>query len=125
MLAEFLAEGHYAAHIRRMRLIYAARRRALLALVERWLGPGWLHPYDTNAGLHLVISLPAGMDDVEVADAAQRRGVVVRPLSRYYAGARRERGLVVGFACVAEQDMARPFAVLAECIRARHGAKAA
>lgn len=125
VLAEFLAEGHYAAHIRRMRLIYGARRRALLGLVERWLGPGWLHACDSNAGLHLVIALPTHSDDVAIAAAAQRRGVLVRPLSRYFAGLRRERGLVVGFACVPEQEMARPFAILAQCIRASNGVKAA
>lgn len=124
VLAEFVAEGHYAAHIRRMRLIYAARRRTLLDLVAQWLGPGWLHPCDSNAGLHLVIALPSDMDDVAVAEAAQRRGVVVRPLSRYYAGPRRERGLVLGFASVPEEDMARPFAVLVQCIRAARRAKA-
>lgn len=123
-LAEFIKEGHYAAHIRRMRLIYASRRSALIALVNKWLGPGWLHPYDSNAGLHLVLSLPDWMSDVQVARAALEKGVVVRPLSRYYAGRSPETGLLLGFACLSEQEMLRPFAVLAECLRAQHAIRA-
>lgn len=116
-LAEFIREGHYAAHIRRMRLIYAARRTALIALVEKWLGPDWLHPHDSNAGLHLVLSLPQGMNDVAVAREALSCGVAVRPLSRYYAGRTRASGLLLGFACVAEQDMRAPFEQLVRCLR--------
>lgn len=118
-LAEFIREGHYAAHIKRMRLIYVSRRSALIALVDKWLGPGWLHPFESNAGLHLVLSLPVWTSDVEVARAAHAKGVVVRPLSRYYVGRPPEFGLLLGFACVSEQQMLQPFAVLAECIRAQ------
>lgn len=117
-LAEFIAQGHYAAHIRRMRLIYAARRAALLALVQTRLGAGWVHPHDSNAGLHLVLALPPAMDDVQVARAALQRGVAVRPLSRYYAGRAAAPGLLLGFACVVEQDMLAPFERLLEALRA-------
>lgn len=124
-LAEFIKAGYYAAHIRRMRLIYASRRAALITLIEKWLGPGWLHPNDTNAGLHLVLSLPYGMNDVEVARAALDRGVAVRPLSRYYAGRPLESGLLLGFACLNEQEMLAPFAILVECLRTQNAVKAA
>lgn len=118
-LAEFIKAGYYAAHIRRMRLIYASRRAALIALIEKWLGPGWLHPNDSNAGLHLVMSLPDWMSDVAVARAALQRGVVVRPLSRYYAGKSPESGLLLGFACLTEQQMQGPFSILVECLQAQ------
>ena len=119
-LAEFMSAGLYAAHIRRMRLVYAARRAALIALIGTWLGADWLHRLDTNAGLHLVLSLPDWMDDVQVARAALARGVAVRPLSRYYAGRARESGLLLGFACVAEHDMLAPFEILVDCLRRQH-----
>ena len=123
-LAEFIRAGYYAAHIRRMRLIYASRRAALIALVEKWLGPGWLHPYDSNAGLHLVLSLPNWMNDAQVAKTALGRGVAVRPLSMYYTGRSPESGLLLGFACLAEQQMQVPFKVLAECLREQDAMKA-
>lgn len=115
-LADFIEQGHYAAHIRRMRLIYASRRSALLSLVNRWLGPEWIHPFDSPAGLHVVLQLPAGLDDVRVAQAAAAQGVHVRPLSRYYATALADTGLLLGFACVPESDMLGPFQILVRCI---------
>lgn len=120
-LAAFIEEGHYAAHIRRMRLIYAERRSALLALVERHLGPGCIHPHDSNAGMHLVMNLPGDVDDTLVAKLAFERGVLVRPLSRYYAQESDARGLLLGFAAVPAHQMAVPFGVLMECLQAARG----
>lgn len=124
-LGEFIASGHYAAHIRRMRVIYGARRAHLIALVERHLGPGRLHPYDSNAGLHLVLSLPAHVDDLGVSRDALKEGIVVRPLSHYYRAGRGERGLLLGFASVCEGDMVAPFERLARIIRAAISVKGA
>ena len=115
-LAAFVQEGHYAAHIRRMRLVYAARRAALLSQVRTWLGSDWVHPHDSNAGLHLVLSLPDGLKDTEVAQRALARDVVVRPLSSYYAGKSAESGLLLGFGCVPQERMREPFEALMRCI---------
>src|SRR5690606_36423505 len=113
-------QGHYAAHIRRMRLIYAGRRNALLGLVQRWLGAQWIHPFDSPAGLHVVLQLPAGMSDVRVAKEAAAQGVHVRPLSRYYAQPQDVTGLLLGFACVPEAEMLKPFETLVHCIERVH-----
>jgi GntR family transcriptional regulator/MocR family aminotransferase len=54
-----------------------------------------------DAGLHLVMQLPAGSDDRLVAAAALERNIVVLPLSGYYARASRApAGLLIGYACV-------------------------
>jgi len=116
-LAAFLNEGHYAAHVRRMRLIYAERRSTLIALIERRLGVGWIHPYDSNGGLHLVLQLPDSVDDVRLARTARARGVVVQPLSRYYGREPRKRGLLLGFACIRPAAMYEPLETLVACIR--------
>jgi GntR family transcriptional regulator / MocR family aminotransferase len=116
-LAEFIREGHYAAHIRRMRLVYASRRSALTSLIQTRLGDDWLHPGESNAGLHLVLTLPSTVDDVRVAQRARERGVLVRPLSRYYSGGNGEPGLLLGFACVAEEDMLAPLERLVEALQ--------
>jgi GntR family transcriptional regulator/MocR family aminotransferase len=115
-LSEFIVDGTYASHIRRMRLVYAARRAMLLSLVHQRLGPGWIHPHDSNAGLHLVLRLPDDVDDVQVTRRALESGVVVRPLSRYYSGAARCSGLLLGFACVPEARMLAPFERLMSCL---------
>ncbi|WP_075181778.1 PLP-dependent aminotransferase family protein [Pantoea sp. 1.19] len=115
-LAEFIREGHYAAHIRRMRLLYGKRRAFLIGLIQRYLGDAWLREFNHDAGLHLVLNLPADADDVMIAARALRRGVKVRPLSQYYMQPQRRRGLLLGFACVEEKKMMAAFGVLKQCL---------
>ncbi|TCM68025.1 GntR family transcriptional regulator [Acinetobacter calcoaceticus] len=117
-LAEFIQEGHYAAHIRRMRLLYTKRRAFLIELIERYLGSDFVHEYSHEAGLHLVLKLPEHVDDIAIAQLALVRGVKVRPLSRYYHQASNStRGLLLGFACVAEKEMLMAFSVLRQCLK--------
>lgn len=52
VLARFIAEGHLARHVRRLRQIYAERRDILLAGLQTLLSP-WLAPIPAEAGLHL------------------------------------------------------------------------
>ncbi|MEC5320339.1 PLP-dependent aminotransferase family protein [Brenneria populi subsp. brevivirga] len=114
-LAQFIREGHYAAHIRRMRLLYARRRAMLTALIEQHLGADYIGD-NSNAGLHMLLRLPADIDDVLLSARILRRGVMVRPLSSYYLRQSRERGLLLGYACVEESKMAQSFAVITDCI---------
>ncbi|WP_341647252.1 hypothetical protein [Thauera sp. SDU_THAU2] len=121
-LAELIRQGHYASHIRRMRLIYARRRSALVALVQAHLGAQALPSHASNAGLHLVLSLGDHCDDVAIADDAARHGVLTRALSRYYTGKRVRRGLLLGYACVEDEDIAPAFFRLLQSID-RHGGR--
>jgi GntR family transcriptional regulator/MocR family aminotransferase len=118
-VAEFMHAGDHAAHIRRMRLLYGKRRAILAGLVERYLGPAALHEHGSNAGLHLVLRLPDHADDTAITDAARRRGIVVRPLSRYFIGDTVQRGLLLGYACVPEESIGPAFDVLLGCLGSR------
>lgn len=121
ILADFIAEGHLSAHIRRMRGLYARRRHCLLGAVAHEFGDR-LEVVGDDAGLHLVLRLPADIDDVAVARAALAAGIVVRPLSRYYShDADPQRGLLLGYGCVKEAAIAPSFARLARVLR-QHGA---
>lgn len=116
-LATFISDGYYAGHIRRMRMLYGRRRAMLVNLIERRLGPEWLHQDGSDAGLHLVLTLPAGMDDTQVVAAAHARGILTRPLSRYYVqGQERRNGLLLGYACVSERDMVPSFELLLDSL---------
>ncbi|CAB3846275.1 HTH-type transcriptional regulatory protein GabR [Achromobacter mucicolens] len=116
-LATFISEGHYAAHIRRMRMLYGRRRAMLVNLIERRLGPDWLHRDASMAGLHLVLTMPPDMDDLRVVEVARSKGVLTRALSRYYVNDEGRRpGLLLGYACVPEHDIARKFEVLLESL---------
>ncbi|MFT3989632.1 PLP-dependent aminotransferase family protein [Aestuariivirga sp.] len=103
-LAEFIASGAFAIHIRRMRRIYANRRAALLNALKP--GDGTLYTLDASpAGLTLLLRLPASADDVALTHTLAEAGVEVHPLSADYAGRRKEQGLVLSFAGFAEKDL--------------------
>jgi len=115
-LAEFIEEGHFSTHIRRLRQIYADRRRLLqqaLAPVTRY--GARLPP--AGSGLHLVVELPSHCDDVRVASLAAEQGLRVYPLSCYGVGEKREKGLIVGYAYAATERIAPYGRILAEVIQ--------
>ncbi|WP_029684521.1 PLP-dependent aminotransferase family protein [Tatumella saanichensis] len=115
-VSEFISQGHYAAHIRRMRLLYNQRRKFLLGLIQRYLGEAFMPPYQHDAGLHLVMTLPDKSDDVAIARDALRKGVSVRPLSQYYMHRQKKRGLLLGYACVDEKQIFTAFNLLRQCL---------
>jgi GntR family transcriptional regulator/MocR family aminotransferase len=96
VLADFIREGHFARHLRRMRGIYAERRRALEAALTRELGTE-RRVVGEHAGMHLAVMLPSNARDHDIALRAARRGISVIPLSSCYTGRPVARGLVLGY----------------------------
>jgi GntR family transcriptional regulator/MocR family aminotransferase len=94
-LAAFVAEGHFALHVRRASAIYRDRRDALVSALERRLG-AVVRVQGAATGLHLVARFDG--DDVAVAAAAAAENVVAPALSAYAADGRGPAGLVLGFA---------------------------
>jgi GntR family transcriptional regulator / MocR family aminotransferase len=97
-LAEFMMEGHFARHIRRMRLLYAERQAALVEAARPL--SDWLDVRPSEAGMHLLGSLPGGSDDQAITQLAARHQVITHPLSRYYLEPSEQRALLLGYASV-------------------------
>ena len=115
-LAEFMERGYFATHIRRIRQAYAETRALLIEALQPALG-GPAHITSQSAGLHLVIRLPDGFDDQQLAQTAAARGVRVSALSRYFIGAPAAWGLVVGYGYASAEKIARSGRVLAQVLR--------
>jgi GntR family transcriptional regulator/MocR family aminotransferase len=96
VVSEFMKEGHFAAHIRRMRQLYRDQRDALAETLMR-RAAAWLDVALPDQGMHLVAYLADGSSDVAIEAAAQRAGIVVRAISRFYRAARPRPGLMLGF----------------------------
>ena len=96
VLAQFIAEGHLASHIRRMRALYRDQRDRLVATLRRRAGER-LDVEPPDQGMHLVAYLRQGLLDTAVERAALEHDVVVRALSQLYVKARPRQGLLLGF----------------------------
>ncbi|MGH2549999.1 MAG: PLP-dependent aminotransferase family protein, partial [Thermomicrobiales bacterium] len=96
VLSEFMHRGLLVAHIRRMRNLYRARQVRLIGGLRDIFDSG-LRLSATDTGMHVIIPLDPSADDQAIARTAMDRGVVLRPLSPYYAGRQRRQGLLLGF----------------------------
>jgi GntR family transcriptional regulator / MocR family aminotransferase len=106
VLNEFIFEGHFARHIRRMRQLYGERLAILLENACRNLA-GMLTISDVEAGLQTVGWLCPGLIGESVAAAAARRNVDVTPVSRYRVGRAIPEALQLGFAAIDENEIRR------------------
>jgi len=96
VVCDFMREGHFAAHIRRMRQLYREQRDALAETLMRRAADR-LDVAVPDQGMHLVAYLCDGSSDIAIEAAAQRAGIVVRAISRFYRAARPRLGLMLGF----------------------------
>ncbi|MGA9306803.1 MAG: PLP-dependent aminotransferase family protein [Candidatus Sulfotelmatobacter sp.] len=95
VLAEFISEGHFSRHIRRMRLLYEERRSVLIDCLHKDLGFA-ADITGGEAGMHLAVALK-GIRDCEIAERAARRNLWLVPLSTSYLGGASRQGFVLGF----------------------------
>jgi GntR family transcriptional regulator/MocR family aminotransferase len=100
VLAEFIQEGHFARHIRRMRVLYGERARTLVDSLKNEIG-GWVEIFGGEAGMHLTVVLNNVLKnrsrDVEIAELAAQQNLWLWPLSQYYVADPDRSGFVLGF----------------------------
>ena len=102
--AEFVEEGFFAAHVRRMRRIYAERHQALCEAAKERLG-GLLEVVPTESGLHTIGHLPPNLAETMVAAAAAQRGIFVSPIRRFCLKPTGISGLVLGFGSIPPKEI--------------------
>ena len=117
-LADFLREGHFARHLRRMRGVYLRRREALLDGLARHCADS-LTVHNADAGLHVATLLPEGTADVDVVARMAARGLAATALSTCYAGDARRSGLLLGLGGADERTLRAATRTLGEVLRAR------
>jgi GntR family transcriptional regulator/MocR family aminotransferase len=106
VLCDFITEGHFGRHLRRMREIYAQRLLVLLEEAHPRLA-GLLEISNIEAGLQTVGWLRAGINAESAATAAAQRNVDVTPLGRYTLGRAVPQGLQLGFAALDAKEIRR------------------
>jgi GntR family transcriptional regulator/MocR family aminotransferase len=111
-LADFIDNGDFYRHIRRVRRVYADRRRVLVDGLRGRLAQ-WLEFDDHHAGMQITVRLAPGLDDREIAADAARLGLRVTPLSIYYGGGDAVQGLLLGFCAYTEAEIDTQIEILA------------
>lgn len=96
-VADFMDQGHFVRHLRRMRALYAERRGYLVDALAREAGD-WLQVQPQAGGIHVLAHLPLGEDDVPLAAAARGHGLAAEALSHWRLEPSPAAGLLLGFA---------------------------
>jgi GntR family transcriptional regulator/MocR family aminotransferase len=115
-LAEFLSEGHFTRHLRRMRGVYLERRNTLLSGLAKHCADH-LTVYNADAGLHVAVLLSRGANDMDVVQRMAQRGLTATALSTCYSGAGRCSGLLLGFGGSTERRLLQATRMLGEVLR--------
>jgi len=117
-LTDFIREGHFARHLRRMRALYLGRRAALLEGLAAHCADS-LTIYNADAGLHISTLLQDGVDDRDVVRRMIARGLSGAALSTCYAVDACQAGLLLGFGGSDETVITDATRVLGEILRQR------
>lgn len=115
VVADFIAEGHFGRHLKRMRGLYAARRQALAVALHDTFGDR-LRMTVQPGGMHLLARFADSGNDVELARRAVQHGLMPNALSSQYMERTRDYGLMLGFTNIAEDQAVTKAKALARAI---------
>jgi GntR family transcriptional regulator/MocR family aminotransferase len=114
VLTDFIAEGHFTRHLRRMRTLYSERRAALLEAASELP----LEIDSPEAGIHCIGWLPDGMDDLAVGHQAAAYGLDLWPVSAFCLEPLARKGLLLGYGGFSVQEIKDGVRRLAAALRA-------
>ena len=101
VLADFILEGHFTRHLRKMRSLYAERRAALLEAAREIN----LQIHPPEAGMHCIAWLPEGMDALALAREAAKREVDIAPVSHFSQEPLARDGILLGYSDYSEEQI--------------------
>ncbi|THJ32296.1 PLP-dependent aminotransferase family protein [Lampropedia aestuarii] len=115
-LARFIDAGHFGAHVRTMRAVYAERRDVLARLLRAHLAE-FVEPQVPAGGMQMPCVLIRDIAETAAVQAAQRAGIDLLGLTGLYASSRHQAGFLMGFAAHAPHELEAGVMQLAKVLR--------
>jgi len=115
VLADFIEEGHFARHVRRMRTLYAERQAALVEAARRDLD-GMVDVPASDAGLHQIGWLSDTVSEATIVRAAATAGVELMPTSWFGVCKARRESVIMGYAPFTPREIGRATKALAKAL---------
>jgi GntR family transcriptional regulator/MocR family aminotransferase len=104
IVAQFMQEGHFARHLRKMRVLYKKQQDELVSLLKKHLG-AYMEVDACDTGMHLVVWMLQPCDTRELAKKALNEGIILQPVADYSVRFEHNNGLVMGFTGFSTKDM--------------------
>lgn len=118
-LARFMEGGHFGAHVRTMRGIYAERLKVLVTQVREHLSE-FVEPRVPVGGLQMPCVLTSDLSERTAIDAARRVGIELFGLSALHAADSARAGFLMGFAAYTPVEIAIAVEKLANALKDVH-----
>lgn len=115
-LAEFITEGHFTRHIRRMRKLYQERQEILVTEIKKNLA-GRIEVEKSVSGMHIIGWLPEGISDQLVSERAAQFGIKTAAVSRQSLTDGMRGGLILGYTAINESQIKKGVAQLAKAMK--------
>lgn len=103
-LTDFMNEGYYASHLRRMRRLYADRQQRFIEYANN-VASDMLDLQPSDAGMQLVGRLATGYEEQSLVTALRSAGLKLNGLGSYYLEEPKQTGLYLGYAGVNDKHM--------------------
>ena len=116
-LARFMEGGHFGAHVRTMRAVYAERRDVLARLLRQYLSE-FVEPRVPAGGMQMHCVFTRDIPESQAVEVARRAGIDLLGLTALYASDQYKSGFLMGFAAHAPQEMEIAVKKLANILRA-------
>ncbi|WP_374758521.1 PLP-dependent aminotransferase family protein [uncultured Deefgea sp.] len=111
--ADFMHQGHFASHIRQMRVLYRSRRDLLLTGLQPL--SELIQTVNVNGGLQFAVEVDHQREPQWTA-AGQAQGLALRPLSQFYFGERKKSGWLLGYASLSNIQINSAVDTLKKCL---------
>ncbi|TDV33938.1 GntR family transcriptional regulator [Paraburkholderia caballeronis] len=96
--ADFIEQGHFVRHLKKMRGLYATRRTWLVDALTQGFGDALLHVPPRAGGIHVLAHWTTPRDDRRLAQAANSQGLAIQPLTAWCMRESTAPGMMLGFA---------------------------
>ena len=106
VLSDFITEGHFARHLRKMRQLYSEKRTVLVESLRTEFGSE-IEIHGAEAGMHLAVTFAGKINDQEIAQRAARERLWLWPLSPSYLGDKPRQGFILGFGSTPRDQIPR------------------
>ena len=103
-VADFIDEGHFERHLKRLRKVYGLRRQTLTQALDFYL-PSLLDYSPVKAGLHVMLYLPPALDEISIAKTALSEGVGVYPGGPYHLHQPSPPSILLGFSGLSRSEI--------------------
>ncbi|KAF2409146.1 transcriptional regulator, GntR family [Pseudomonas antarctica] len=117
-LARFMEDGHYNAHVRAMRKLYAGRQAIMLDAIGKHLGDV-VTASRPQGGLQIPCLLHEGWSEENTIRQAASAGVQLPGLSRLYAGDEKKQGWLLGYSSLNAHEIETAMLRLANALKTR------